>query len=305
LIDKHLAPVIIFACNRPEHTSELIKSLDKNHETEKTKFYFFIDLPRDSNLFPQHTKVIELVSSWQHVDKEIYTREENFGLKKNIISGITQVSKKYPKFIVLEDDLVVSENFLNYMNYCLNRFENNEMVFHINAYNYRNFIGSNKNIYRSSLLFPWGWASWSKVWEKFMNHDYPTKNLIKTLPKNEIKKFNFYNLSYLANYSNQLILNENKKINTWFVFWYQFIFLNKKISITPQQSFVKNKGFDGSGENSGENKIMETNINSAKIKNYKYRSNQFNLNFINSVFFHLKYNLYDKFNYHVLRRFND
>jgi len=47
-------------------------------------------------------------------------RKSNIGLAKNIISGITEIINAKEKAIILEDDVVVSSTFLNYMNDALN-----------------------------------------------------------------------------------------------------------------------------------------------------------------------------------------
>lgn len=51
-------------------------------------------------------------------------RKNNMGLAKNIILGVTKVLSIKKKAIILEDDILVSENFLKFMNLCLNKYEN-------------------------------------------------------------------------------------------------------------------------------------------------------------------------------------
>ena len=53
-------------------------------------------------------------------------RKKNFGLAKNIVSGINYVFKENDKAIILEDDIIVSPFFLNYMNKNLNIYKNDK-----------------------------------------------------------------------------------------------------------------------------------------------------------------------------------
>ena len=44
-----LAPIVIFAFNRPNHLAELLKSLSQNKEFAESELYIYVDGPRDSS----------------------------------------------------------------------------------------------------------------------------------------------------------------------------------------------------------------------------------------------------------------
>ena len=129
-----LAPIIVFAFNRPEALKNTIESLLRNEESKDSDLYVFVDGARDNKLGED-----EKVRQVQEYTKKIngfkslhYTfSEKNKGLGNSIIQGVTQIINQYGKAIVLEDDLVFSTNFLSYMNQGLERYENNENVFSI------------------------------------------------------------------------------------------------------------------------------------------------------------------------------
>jgi hypothetical protein len=45
----------------------------------------------------------------------------------------------------------------------------------------------------------------------------------------------------------QILQNKSNEINSWAIFWYATIFLNKGLCLNPSKTFVLNIGHDGSG----------------------------------------------------------
>ena len=54
----------------------------------------------------------------------LIAREENYGLARNVIEGVTEIIERYGTVIVLEDDLVTNRYFLRFMNDALSREKN-------------------------------------------------------------------------------------------------------------------------------------------------------------------------------------
>lgn len=64
----------------------------------------------------------------------IVERESNWGLSKSLIAGITELTDKYGRVIVVEDDLIVSPYFLKYMNDALEKYKDDDRVASISAF---------------------------------------------------------------------------------------------------------------------------------------------------------------------------
>lgn len=60
----------------------------------------------------------------------IIEREVNYGLAKSIIDGVTTIVNKYGRVIVLEDDIVTSRYFIEFINSALNLYENENKKMH-------------------------------------------------------------------------------------------------------------------------------------------------------------------------------
>ncbi len=132
---KALAPVVLFVYNRPEHTRKTVGALQKNSLAERSKLIIYSDGPKsdkDAEKVKDVRKYIRSIQGFEEI--EIIEREKNFGLAKSVISGVSEVIEHYGKVIVLEDDILTSQFFLEYMNNALDFYQNSKEVFSISGY---------------------------------------------------------------------------------------------------------------------------------------------------------------------------
>ena len=289
------SPVIVFCYNRPGHLNNLLYSLEQNKESLDTDVYIYIDGCEDEKDLKDNKSVIKIAEQdWKFKSKKIVVRNTNFGLRKNIVEGITEVIRKNKKVIVLEEDLYVSPTFLDYMNKSLEKYEKNKSVWHISGYSMEKLINKKNECYFGEEMNCWGWGTWSDRWEHI---EYNLTNKISTLEKEAISAFNFYGLN--KNNLNQILLNEKNIIKTWGIFWYQTIFLNNGLCLNPSRSLVRNEGFDGTGVHKSTNNFYSIrNLNSNSII---YFPKKIKKSFIYEkllMFEYFKYNLKDYITYH-------
>tara|TARA_B100000965_G_scaffold282231_1_gene240105 strand:- start:1249 stop:2160 length:912 start_codon:yes stop_codon:yes gene_type:complete len=240
---KELAPIIFFVYNRPKHTKISIEFLKKNELAKESEIIIFSDGPRDND--EDKRKVQEVRNILHEINgfkkKKIILRENNFGLYKNFVNGITEACNNYNKIIVLEDDNKTSKYFLNFINDGLNLYENDHSVCSINGWFY-----PKKNDFKDTFFLlggnTWGWGTWKRAWDKF-NPD--TGYLINEIKKkNLVKKFNLNNS---FNYFKMLEKRHQELNDSHTIIWKASTFLNQMYSLYPNTSLVENIGFDGLG----------------------------------------------------------
>lgn len=241
---KNLAPIALFVYKRPWHTQRTLESLAANEGASESELFIFCDGPKRPEDAKAVEDVRELVRSRQWCGKvNIIERDKNLGLANSIISGVTELCNKYGRVIVLEDDLVLSPYFLNFMNDALVCYENEDTIMHVSGYVYP--VG---NIPGDTFFFRvpmcWGWATWKRAW-RYFKKDIA---VMKSFDRKMRRKFSIGN-SY--HYWVQLELNKKGKIDSWFVFWYAAMFLRGGLALFPARSLVKNIGFDGTGTHCG------------------------------------------------------
>ena len=102
-------PIVIFCYNRPNHLKKMLESIQRNAESIHTKAYFFIDGAKNDRDKVEISKILEIINS-SNIFKEniIINRDSNFGMQKNVISGISHVLRENDAAIILEDDLKFS-----------------------------------------------------------------------------------------------------------------------------------------------------------------------------------------------------
>ena len=254
LASKSLAPILLFAYNRPIHTKQTLQALIQNPLAKESHLIIYSDAPKTSNHKEQVQQVRRYLYDIQaqntakslFLDITIIERPYNFGLADSIIDGVSQVMRDFGKAIILEDDIVVSPVFLDYMNASLERYSDNPKVWSISAWGFPIDSSGLGDCYFWRCPHCWGWASWSDRWQYF-------KRDIQWVFDN----FNAHDIAYInfdgvGNYWNDFLLNAQGKIKSWAIFNYLIAYKHNALTLTPNISYVKQIGFDGSGVHCGE-----------------------------------------------------
>ncbi len=236
-----LAPVVMFVYDRLEQTKKSIHALQNNYLAKETSLYIYSDGAKNSNSTEDVMKVREFINNIIGFKKiSITERANNFGLADSLIDGITTVVNEYGKLIVLEDDLITSRYFLNYMNDALNIYEDSLQVGSISGYAYP--LKNMPKSYFINKIESWGWGTWKDRWELFEPNG---KILLKELfEKKQLKRVNFNNS---FKYSDMLKQQVNKENDSWAIRWYISLFLKENLTLYPGKTFVQNIGFGDDG----------------------------------------------------------
>lgn len=243
--EKKLSPIALFVYNRPYHTLKTLESLNNNHLSDQSSLYIFSDGPKINATEEDLNKIKETreIIRRQKWCKEVFIEEiaDNKGLADSIVNGVTKVINDHGEVIVLEDDLVTSPYFLDYMNDALSFYKNEEKVMHISGYMFPVKAKLPPTFFYNTASC-WGWATWKRAWDYFE----PDARLLKEKIEETglVKKFN---IEGTYGFMNQLERNVNGTAKTWAVKWYASIFLNNGLSLHPYPSLVNNIGHDGTG----------------------------------------------------------
>lgn len=255
-----IAPIALFVYNRPEHTRRTIASLSKNEGASDSILYIFSDAAKtnaDEALVQRVRSLIKEITGFKKV--VIKLQSKNLGLAQSIISGVSSLCEEYGRVIVLEDDLETSRYFLRFMNDALDFYDKIPEVMHVSGFRYPAKPFESEETFFLHVPLCWGWATWGRAWESYRKD----LALMSQFDRKAIRRFNFGN-SYP--FWLQLELNQSRKINTWFIFWYANLFLRKGLALFPARSLVKNIGMDNSGTNSGFSEDYHVQLSSTPIR---------------------------------------
>lgn len=236
-----IAPIVLFTYNRIDTLQLTINSLLTNEEASNSTLLIFSDGPKnkdDEKSVSNVRQYLQTIEGFKSIDYEF--KDQNQGLAKSIISGLNKVSTSYEQFIVLEDDLICSPYFLNYMNSSLNKFKNSQNIWTINSMSCNPELLKLDSRMETSYYFTrrassHGWGSWRNRWELI---DWDINNLIK-------KRNNYFNKKRLKEAGGDVfkMLNDQKtkKIDSWAVRWVANIAINNGLCVTPFYSHTSHQ----------------------------------------------------------------
>lgn len=246
--------IAIFAYNRPSHLKRLLIALE---DYKIKKISAFVDGPKNVRDKLIQEQIFFMLKNNKKIKINIFLRKKNIGLAKSLMLGLSYMSKKYPFFIALEDDVIPYKNFFKFINLNCKKFEKKQKIGALCGYQLPEINKISRSEICSSFFdffIPWGWGTWSVVWKEFENF--------------KIKKKKIYDSKNLSIFFKKFLLKAiiKKKDSIWSAKFILFNLLNNYRFIYPTHSLTKNIGFDGSGVNSKiTNKLMVTEGKNKKI----------------------------------------
>lgn len=234
------APIALFTYNRADKTQRVVESLLQNTEAKFSDLFIFSDGPKTPEKkagVEENRKYIHTISGFKSIS--IIEREKNWGLANSLIAGITEVINKYGRVIVVEDDLILSPYFLQFMNEGLEKYKDDDRVSSISG-----FIPNVKEGLPDTFFLRyfecWGWATWDRAW-KLLNTD--TKYLLR---KVRMRTYDF-NFDGSCGLYGILYCQKVGSVDSWYIRLYASFYLANKLTLFPGHTLVTNEGFDGSG----------------------------------------------------------
>ena len=261
-----LAPIILFVYNRLDHTQGVIETLSKNFLAKESELYVFSDAAKSENGLEKVNAVREYIRdiTWHGRFKKvsIIEAENNKGLANSVIGGVTEIIREYGKVIVVEDDLLLSPYFLNYMNDALDYYQDDKKIWSISGYSFpmKSLKKYSHDIFYSYRGCSWGWATWDRAWKHF-NSD--GKALLAELESKKLTYTFDFNGKY--GFTRMLRRQIEGKNNSWAIRWNASLFLKNILSLNVGRSLVQNVGFDGSGTNCGGGDLYASDIYLKKL----------------------------------------
>lgn len=242
-----LAPIVVFVYNRLDHTRELIESLSKNDLAKDSMLFIYSDGAKNEANVEKVEQVRNYISS---LDRKglfgsvtIRCADKNKGLAASVISGVNEVIQEYGKVIVLEDDLILSQHFLSYMNQCLDRYESEKKVFSISGFS-RDIAYLHEldvDMYFSCRAQSWSWGTWRDRWNTV---DWNVGDYQQF--KCNLSERRHFNAGG-NDMASMLDRQQCGRINSWAIRFCYAQFKNGGCTVQPRKTLVQNSGQDGSG----------------------------------------------------------
>ena len=226
--------VLIIGYSRPAGITNLIKNLTQNGIT---RIYVSLDGPKNirdiENQIIIQNEIIKL-SANKNVQIKVLKQELNLGIAVAVIGGIDWFFSLEDCGLILEDDLVITSEFLAFANSCLEKYSNDSNVWMISGSQLLSKFSSNSETIWANYPMIWGWATWAQKWKEMRS------SLISDKKTSFFQTVNYRYLYWKVGAKRVL----SGKVDTWdtplaFEFRVQNMFC-----ILPPINLVSNMGFD-------------------------------------------------------------
>lgn len=226
-------PIILFAYARPDHLRRTLSGLREN---QVPLIYAFSDAPRTSDKAAAVAKVRQMLRAIDWCKVELCEREENLGLGRSILSGVTAVLSKHDMAIIFEDDLVCVPGTYNYLCAALEHYQNDHRVMSVTGWTHPMVTPSNvtNQPYFDGRAECWVWGTWKRTWEG-----------METNAKTLMEKCNAEGLDIYRYGADLVEMAKVEQIqNIWAVRLLYWHILNRSLCLRPPWSMVEHIGFD-------------------------------------------------------------
>ena len=264
------APIALFVYNRIDHTKMVLQALNANEDIDQSELFIFSDAAADDTESANVAKVREYIRLFEHDNRfkkvTIIMAEENKGLEKSLIEGITQIIDQYGKIIVLEDDHLTSPDFIRFMNQALDFYENDQKIWSISGFtmDLKRLRHYKKDVFCGYRASCWGWASWKDRWDKV---DWNVSDYDEFIhDRKRIREFNKGGIDMTP----MLKAQHEGKIRSWAIRWCYQQYKEQMLTIFPKYSKVQNIGMDGSGTNSGSDSVYHATLKAETEWDFEY-----------------------------------
>jgi hypothetical protein len=225
-----LKPALIITYSRPDNCLNLIDAL---HKQGCKRVYIAIDNGKND-------EILRCQSSFKYLEDkyvskfekfEVWRRTDNLGVAASVITALDWFFKYEDCGLILEDDLIISEDLLKFISNGLDNLKLEKRIFSISGSNFFSHLCS-KN-FLSSYFIGWGWGTWRDRWQRARvsyseEMDHPSFSLNEYL--------NFWNIGA---YRCQIGI-----VDTWDIQLTKFVRENDLLNVISSHNLVSNVGFD-------------------------------------------------------------
>lgn len=244
-----MSPICLFVYKRYETTKLMLESLLACPECKDSELYVFMDEARNDDEARDVERVRQLFDNLQGFRKvNLFPARMNKGMANSVIYGVTKVLQEHDDIIVLEDDLVVSPDFLQFMNAALKAYKDRSDIWSISGYTPRlqELEGDGRNgVFVVPRAQCWGWATWSDRWETV---DWEVSDFSRLAQSKELRKEFDKGGNDLFR---TLEMERRERIESWAVRWAYAAAKQSRWTVNPMQSKVQNIGLKSSESHVG------------------------------------------------------
>lgn len=234
-------PVLLLGFNRPDSFRTVIDSL-RQHAPPIV--YVSLDGPREGHP-TDRVRVNECKSEVDRIDwsPSLHTnfRESNAGLKIAVPAAVTWALEDHDSVIVIEDDVIVGPDFLDFASTCLDMYRDRDDIWHISGYNVvpeQHLAAPNSPARLSRFPESIAWATWKRAWE----HYDPALSWAEEASTSDLRQVLGSNAGALR--WKQIFRDvRRQRVSTWAYRWIGSMWSQNAYCISPNRNLTTYAGY--------------------------------------------------------------
>jgi hypothetical protein len=275
-------PILFLIFNRLDTTKQVFDIIRK---TSPTTLYIASDGPRDNR--ESEKEKVETVRNyvlesidWDCEVKTLF-RENNLGCGRAVSESITWFFNNVEMGIILEDDCLPSMSFFPYCKELLEKYKDNEQIYHIAGNNPLTVTEIPYSYYFARIQHCWGWASWRRAWNYY---NFNIINLNNFITQNKINKIFTRNIDRKYWLDIFKMMENYKGYDIWDYQWTYYILYNDGLCINPGKNLITNIGFGSDATHTISNDSTFNNQSRFEINKIIHAENiEVNMRLVNNV----------------------
>ena len=234
-------PIAVFAFARAQHLEAALVSLARCSRFGECALHIFCDGPRNDDDSAAVEATRRVARAWAHkLGCSVVEKQKNEGLALSISEGVTSLCEESGRIIVVEDDLYVSPDFLDFILRSLDVYQDAETVFQVGGFMYPIDDLPRRSCYLLPYTSSWGWATWWRAWKQY---DFYAKGWRELIADRAARKR--FDLDGSFPFSEMLAAQGRGTESTWDIQWYFAMFRACGLALYPSRSLVRNNGMFG------------------------------------------------------------
>lgn len=241
-------PLALFTFNRPAHTRRALAALASCSRLDDVTILLYSDAPKRPEQAAAVAATRDVLRDFaaSHPAR-VVERSRNLGLAGSIAGSVSSLTAEHGRVIVLEDDLVVTPDFLIYMLDGLDRYEHDERVMQISGCLITDAVESSSDVLFMPVTTTWGWATWARAWTHFRPETVDPSLLDRDLAFRGRFTVDGAGEAYVSMLRDRLAGAND----SWGILWWWAVARAAGQVAYPRRSLVWNGGFDNSGVHCG------------------------------------------------------
>ncbi len=234
-----MVPVVLFAYNRCNVLEQTLACLRENGVP---RLIVYSDAPKSATDIAGVRDVREALSCIDWCEVERHDRDENLGLGRNILLGVSETLLRHEAVLVWEDDLVCVPGTYGYLSAALAHYRDDKRVMSVTGWTSRYLVpgGVRDEPYFDGRAECWVWGTWRRAWQG-MTAETALDKMRAITDRGERPDAYGGDLPYMA--------KREQDRNIWAVRFIYHHILHKGLCLRPPWSMVEHIGFDERASN--------------------------------------------------------